>query len=82
MSPCVSSFNSKFVGDATREVLSKSTTEGGWNADYTRLLNSGGYYMIRGGRDGQGVNDGIFAFLVTGGGAGTDIGFRMVLTRE
>ena len=70
------------LGDATREVLKNTSSQGGnaWWSDYSYNIYSSGPWVSRGGSYGYGTGAGVFYFArTTAGGWATD-SFRSVLS--
>ena len=68
------------IGDAVKETsTSGNSNNGSWNGDYSIFATTNAPVFTRGGCYSNGSNTGIFAFNVSNGGAGSGIGFRVVL---
>ena len=68
------------IGTATKETLKTvGNAYGGWNEDYSVLVNSSYAWSQRGGHAGNTTAVGVFAFNNNIGGASACVGFRVVL---
>ena len=68
------------IGTATKETLKTvGNGYGGWNNDRSHLVYSSDAWAVRGGGADHTTGAGVFAFARNYGGAGSDIGFRLVL---
>ena len=70
------------LGDATREVLKNTSSQGGnaWWSDYTYNICSSAPWVIRGGNYGTGSYAGVFAFHRSDAGGWTYGSFHSVIT--
>ena len=70
------------LGDATREVLKNTSSQGGnaWWSDYSYNIYSSEPWVGRSGHANDGTNAGVFRFSRDNGGSYTLISFRSVLT--
>ena len=70
------------LGDATREVLKNTSSQGGnaWWSDYSYNIYSSAPWVSRGGYYNDGTHAGVFIFNSTSAGGWTDHSFRSVLS--
>ena len=70
------------LGDATREVLKNTSSQGGnaWWSDYSYNIYSSNPWVARGGHCADGSSAGVFGFYRNGGWGHTYHSFRSVLT--
>ena len=70
------------LGDATREVLKKTSSQGqnAWWSDYSYNIYSSASWMDRGGYYGNGTHAGVFYFNRADAGGWTSDSFRSVLS--
>ena len=70
------------LGDATREVLKNTSSQGGnaWWSDYSYNIYSSNPWMRRGGHYDHGTSAGVFDFFSTAAGGWTLTSFRSVLS--
>ena len=70
------------LGDATKESLKIfGNSAGGWYGDFLSLPSSADSWFLRGGRSGDGVEAGIFAFGSLSGGRYYAGASRLVITQ-
>ena len=68
------------IGTATKETLKTfGSNSGGWNGDYSDLVDSSYAWATRGGHANNTTGAGVIAFDGDTGGASANIGFRLVL---
>ena len=70
------------LGDATREVLKNTSSQGGnaWWSDYSYNIYSSSPWVSRGGNYNHGTTAGVFAFARISGWGNADRSFRSVLS--
>ena len=70
------------LGDATREVLKNTSSQGGnaWWSDYSYNIYSSEPWVVRGGNFNHGTTAGVFAFARISGWGNADRSFRSVLS--
>ncbi len=70
------------LGDATREVLKNTSSQGGnaWWSDYSYNIYSSNPWVVRGGNYNHGTTAGVFAFARISGWVNADRSFRSVLS--
>ena len=70
------------LGDATREVLKNTSSQGGnaWWSDYSYNIYSSEPWVVRGGNFNHGTTAGVFAFGRSNAGGWTSDSFRSVLS--
>ena len=68
------------IGTATKEILKTvGNTQGGWNGDFSYLVDSSYAWAVRGGSASDTTFAGVFDFGYNTGWAGAALGFRLVL---
>ncbi|MDO4377510.1 MAG: hypothetical protein Q4C38_05160, partial [bacterium] len=68
------------LGDATKEMMSTTTSYQSWYSDFAKFLNNGDSWFVRGNGSNDTTGAGIFSFLANVGGSSTYYSTRAVIS--